>query len=385
MLTSTSTYKSICKRLYNKLLSINLLRYKLVKYYQHSLWHKIILFGSVLFLCCLGSMYGIARWYIASNAGKPYELGTSFIPAYAESLGLSPMQTMDALISNVGVKHFRLVSYWDQLEPSKGSYDFSLLDWQFVKAEQAHATVTLSLGLRQPRWPECHMPKWAQSEPVAVWQPQLENFMSAVVQRYKDSPALKSYQVENEYFLQGFGACNNFDRSRLISEYNLVKKLDPNHVAIVARSNNAVGYPAGNPQPDEFGISIYKRVWENRFLHRYVEYPFPAWYYGFVAGFSQLATGKNTIVHELQAETWTPNYQSIQNTSLDEQNKSFNAARFKDRVEYGRATGMREIYLWGSEYWYYRLVKLHDPSLWQVAQNEFKKANQESTITRQSF
>jgi len=151
-----------------------------------------------------------------------------------------------------------------------------------------------------------------------------------------------------------------------------VKRLDPEHRAIVARSNNALGWPVGDPKPDEYGISIYKRVWSPP-IDRYMEYPFPAWFYGFVAGWEQLMTGRNLMIHELQAETWTPRYQSIQDTSLAEQNKSFDAQRFTDRVEYGRGTGMREMYLWGSEYWYYRLVKLDDPSLWNVAKDVFQE------------
>jgi len=179
-------------------------------YWRAGWWHKTIVVAVILLSVVVGGMYGIARWYIATQASKPLVIGTSFIPAYAESLGLDPQETMDALIDDVGVRHFRLVSYWNQLEPAPGKYDFSLLDWQFAKAEKAGAKVTLSLGLRQPRWPECHMPKWAEGQPQAVWQPQLEAFMTQVVQRYKTSPALDSYQVENEYFLKGCGICTNF-------------------------------------------------------------------------------------------------------------------------------------------------------------------------------
>lgn len=329
-----------------------------------------------LALLCLAGMYGIARWYIAQNSGKPLVMGATFIPAYAESLDLDPQKTMDALIKEVGVRHFRLVSYWDQLEPQKGQYDFSLLDWQFVKAENAGAKVTLSLGLRQPRWPECHMPDWARGEQANEWQPQLENFMTAVVNRYKDSPALDSYQVENEFFLKGFGRCNeisnSMDRSRLIAEYNLVKKTDTKHKVVINRSNNALGWPAGQPQPDEFGISIYKRVWDATLTKRYLEYPFPAWYYAFVAGWQKIMTGKDMLIHELQAESWGPHGQGLTEISLDEANRSFNAERFKQRVEFGKATGMREIYLWGAEYWYYRMVHQHDPSLWNIAKDTFR-------------
>jgi len=315
-------------------------------------------------------MYGIAEWYIHSQASKPLQLGVSFIPDYASSLGLDPQETMDAL-TGIGVKQFRLVSYWSDAEQTKGSYDFSQLDWQFKKAEKAHAKITLTLGLRQPRWPECHQPDWVAGEPQAVWQPQLENYIRAVINRYKASPSLENYQLENEYFLKGFGICTNFDRNRLISEYNLVKKADPKHPVIVGRSNNALGIPVGQPQPDLFSISVYKRVWDAGVTHRYLEYPYPAWFYAFLAGTQKIVNHRDMVLGELQAEAWPPNGGNILETSLPEQNKSFNAKRFADRIQYGKATGMRQIDLWGAEYWYYRLKVLHDPSLWNVAKQEF--------------
>ncbi len=343
---------------------------------RRGLWQRFLVGIITLVLLFVGSMYGIAQWYIRSNAHKPLVLGASFIPAYAESLGLDPQATMDALLGDVGIRHLRLVSYWDQLQPEQSKYDFSLLDWQFQKAEAAGAKITLALGLRQPRWPECHMPAWAQALPsgteAGTWQSTLLNYLTAVVNRYKSSPALDSYQLENEYFLRGFGICTDFSRQRLVNEYDLVKRLDPYHTLIVARSNNALGMPIGQPTPDEFGISIYKRVWDANFSKRYLEYPFPAWFYGFVAGSQKLYTGRDMIIHELQTEAWPPYGAPIPSVSLDEQNKSFNAERFKDRIAFGKGTGMRQIYLWGAEYWYYRLIKLHDPSLWQVAKDSFR-------------
>jgi hypothetical protein len=52
-----------------------------------------------------------------------------------------------------------------------------------------------------------------------------------------------------------------------------------------------------------------------------------------------------------------------------------NATILKARFKYGEATGMKTIYAWGAEYWYYRMVKLHDPSLWNVAKQAFASAN----------
>jgi hypothetical protein len=325
-----------------------------------------------LVIVLTAGMYGIAEWYIHSQAGTPLQMGVSFIPDYAQSLGVDPQQTMDALI-NIGVKQFRLVSYWSDGEPAPGQYDFSQLDWEFQKAEAAHAKIVLTVGLRQPRWPECHAPTWVNtSAPVGQWQPQLETYMQKVIDRYKNSPALESYQLENEYFLKGFGTCTNFDRSRLVSEYNLVKKLDPRHPVIIGRSNNALGFPIGQPQPDEFSISVYRRVWDANFTHRYLEYPQTSWFYAYLAGVQKIFLHKDMRIGELQAEAWTPNGQSIQQTSLVEQNKSIDASRLKDTFNFGKKTGMKQIDLWGAEYWYYRMQILHDPSLWNVAKQEFQ-------------
>lgn len=350
-----------------------------VRYWRKSWWHKTIVLLALLIGLSVGSMYGIARWYIWQQSGKPLVLGASFIPDYARSLGLSPQKTLDAMLYDLGIRHLRLVSYWNDIEPQLGHYDFSELDWQFQAANAAHAKVSLSIGLRQPRWPECHVPDWAMNEPETVWASQLKTFMQAVIERYKNNPALESYQLENEFLLHVFGRCTNFDRNRLIDEFHFVKKLDPSHPVIIARSNNAIGLPVRQPTPDEFGVSVYKRVWVP-IIGRYVEYPFPAWFYGFLAGAGELLTGKNMVIHELQAEPWPPHGANLIDTSIDEQNKSLNAERLKGRFNYGEGTGIRQIDLWGAEFWYFRKETLHDPSLWNVAKQEFTKAS--TTIQR---
>jgi hypothetical protein len=349
----------------------------LVIWLPRSRWAKRLVYGFAgLLTAFILGMYGIAQWYIHSEANKPLQLGVSFIPDYAESLGLDPQQTMNALI-DAGVKQFRLVSYWSDSEPSKGTYDFSQLDWQFKTAEAHHAKIILTLGLRQPRWPECHMPSWASNETPAVWQPQLGAYMQSVIKRYQHSSSLQSYQLENEYFLKGFGNCDSIpgaeDRNRLISEYQLLKQLDSKHPVIIGRSNNSLGWPVGKPQPDLFSVSIYKRVWDAGASRRYLEYPQPGWFYGFLAGWQKIVNHRDMIIGELQGEAWPPRGQDIQKISLAEQNKSMNAVRLKDRIDYGKATGMKQIELWGAEYWYYRDIKLHDPSLMNVARQEFNK------------
>lgn len=345
-------------------------------YWQKNWFHKIVVILLLIIALSVGTMYGIARWYIWQQSGKPLVLGASFIPDYADQLGVDPQATLHAMLTDLNIKHLRLVSYWSDVEPTQGHFDFSTLDWEFAQANAAHAQVSLSIGLRQPRWPECHPPSWVDtSKPDSQWEPALNQYLQAVIERYKNNPALQSYQLENEYFLKAFGQCQNFDRNRLVSELKLVKQLDPNHPVIIARSNNALGVPLGQPTPDEFGVSVYKRVWDQTITRRYFEYPFPAWFYAFLAGAEEIVTGKNTVIHELQAEPWPPYGESLQQTSIPVQNESLSPQRLKDRFQYGEATGIRQIDLWGAEFWYYRMVKLHDPDLWNVAKQEYAAAH----------
>lgn len=346
------------------------------KLWKRNIWNKFLISLSVFLILLFGGMYGIAQWYIFSHRNDPMQLGVTFIPSYAEYLGVDPKETFQAILTDLQPTQVRLVSYWDDIEKSPGVYDFSNLDWQFQMAQQHNTKVTLAIGLRQPRWPECHMPTWQLNQPKDVWYPELKKVMTATIEHYKDNPVLQSYQLENEFFLSVFGECPDFSRDRLIDEYNLVKSLDPNHPLIISRSNNAIGFPMNEPTPDEFGVSVYKRVWDKTLTKRYVEYPFPAWFYGFLAGGGKIITGKDMIIHELQAEAWAPDSYDIKTTPVDELYKSMNTDRLHNRFQYAEATGMKHIDLWGVEWWYAMKVVKGDPGLWNAAIDEFSQSRE---------
>lgn len=346
---------------------------KIKAHWRKSLWHKLLIILCALVILVVSSMYGIARWYIARHADEPLYVGATFIPDYAQSFGLDPEETLDAIINDLGVNKLRLVSYWENGEATRGVYDFSFLDWQMDKAQAAGVGVSLAIGLRQPRWPECHMPTWAEKIPKSSWQPKLFDYIKAVVKRYQNHPALESWQLENEFFLKVFGNCPDHSRDRLVAEYNLVKQLDTSHPLIVSRSNNALGWPLGEPQPDVSAVSVYKRVWDKNITKRYFEYPLPAWFYGFLAGWNELWNGNDTIVHELQSEAWLPDGFDMQTAPITELYKSLNPKRLEDRINYGVATGMRRIDLWGVEWWYYMKQKRGAPELWDTAKKQLEK------------
>ena len=115
-------------------------------------------------------------------------------------------------------------------------------------------------------------------------------------------------------------------------------------------------------------FSVYKRVFDYTVTKDYFEYPFPSWYYTGRAGLTQLFTGKKTMLHELQAEPWAP--MAMIDASIEEQDKSMDAIRLKERINYGEATGFKKIDLWGGEWWYWRMKHHNDTSLWETVRNE---------------
>jgi hypothetical protein len=351
-------------------------------WHQLRIWQKILAILIAIIMFFTGVMYGIARWYIYTHQNQPIQLGATFIPEYARYYGLDPQDTLHALIYDAGLRHIRLVSYWNDIEPTKGNFNFDELDWQFKMAEASKTKVSLALGLRQPRWPECHMPDWAAQTPKDQWSQDLKVAMGKVIERYKDSPALESYQLENEYFLKVFGICPDFTRERLVDEYNFVKQADPNHPVVVSRSNNAIGIPIYAPKPDISGVSVYKRVWDKTLTRRYYEFPFPAWFYAFLAGAGKIVNGNDMIIHELQAEPWLPEGYNMLTAPVSEQDKSLSPERLKDRIDFAEATGLKTIDLWGAEWWYWRKTTGHDDRLWNVVKDAVKK-NQNANTYRE--
>jgi hypothetical protein len=339
--------------------------------------HRWISFFLVFFLLFYAQYAALSSWYTNKHSSEPLQMGTTFIPSYAKSFGLDPKETLDALINDMGFERFRFVSYWRTIEKKQGIYDFSQLDWQLKKAEEAGATVTLSIGLRQPRWPECQAPKWVDKMSKEQWYPKLKDYMRATIDHVKDKPYVESYQLENEYFLDVFGRCNDYghDRERLVDEYNFVKSLDPSRPIILSLANNYFGLPLGQPRPDEFGISVYKRVWDQTITKRYFEYPFPARYYTWRSALTELFTGKPSLLHELQAEPWGP--KGIRQMSIPEQDKSMSADALRERIGYAVDTGYRKIDFWGAEWWLWRKEKLRDPSLWNTVKEELQQYNQD--------
>lgn len=278
-------------------------------------------------------------------------------------------ETYTALLDDLHIKRFRLVSYWNEIEPKRGEYNFSNLDYQLAEAKKRRAEVTLAIGLRQPRYPECHQPDWWNGLSHQQQDEAIINFVTQTVKRYRNDSTITSWQLENEAVNTVFGECPAYNRARLNAEFKLVKQLDPARPVVMSVSNE-YGLPLGSPRPDQFSLSVYRIVYNPSPLHSYFTYPFTPLWHGLRAALIERLTGRPVFVGELQAEPWGPGW--IGDMSLAEQNKSMDAAKLKEIVQYARGTGLNAFDLWGGEWWYWRL-KHGDPTVWQAAKAVYKQ------------
>lgn len=297
----------------------------------------------------------------------PAKYGVSFSLKQCRNFKIDPKETLKFLLDDMGLRRFRLMSYWDEHEVKPGSYDFSALDQQIKQIENASGIITLCLGVRQPRWPESHWPEWTQNLPESEKYDALYKYLTEVVKRFRSYGCISSWQLENEALNRSFGENGDFNRRRLKTEYALVKSLDP-HRPLIMTTSNTWGIPLRKPRPDMFGFTMYQTQFES---DRYRSTQLPWWWYKLRALKIATLTRRASFIHELQLEPWGP--KAIWEMSDTEQSKSMNSEVAKAIIEKAKKTNLFPIDLWGSEWWYWRKVKLNDHSVCDTVKAELNK------------
>lgn len=300
-------------------------------------------------------------------AKAPFTLGATYRYPSAQALGLDWKKTYVAAMEDLHIKNWRIPAYWEELEKQRGQIDFSNLDFQMREAGSNGAGVILAIGRRVPGWPECHIPDWAAQENMDQQQRDLIDLMTAEVNRYKNDPALKYWQIENEPFLLQFGTCPKYPVAQYLDqEIKLVRSLDPNHQIIVTDSGELSIWIRAADRADIFGSTLYRKVYAQHF-HRYIDYHWPAIIFKAKEGFVRLFNPHKPIVNiELQAEPWTT--KGITNTSFEEQAITYPPGSLTDNVAFARKSGFSTSYLWGVEYWYYAAAQGHPEFLNEARQ-----------------
>ena len=329
---------------------------------NHKTTKKKILIILILFAVIISAIY-----FIYTPKREDVKYGVTFSKPFAEHLGLDWQETYLALLDDAGVKRVRLSSYWTEIEPERNRYLFQDLDWQIEEAEKRGVKIILSLGQKQPRWPECHIPEWAEKLNKYERQNELIEVMKKTVERYRNKENITAWQVENEPFL-AFGECPKLDKNFLDREISLVRSLDSRPIIISDSGELGTWYSAAK-RADILGTTLYRIVWNDHL--GYVHYPIASVVYRIKAAIIMYITGvEKIIIVELQAEPWGP--KMIIDTPLEEQYKSMSPEQFRENIEYVKKIEFSEAYLWGGEWWYWLKTEKGDDRIWEEAKRVFK-------------
>ncbi len=333
----------------------------------------------------IGSFLFVLLNYLPAR--KDVVFGVTFSKKYAEELGLDWQKAYLEILDDLKVKALRLPVYWDDVEKEAGKYDWQAYDWMVEEAAKRNAEIILTVGIKLPRWPECHIPNWvilqtnadgtrtdAEESAQSAGSSHQRNlyiedlflpFFKNAIERYRQSLAVKYFQIENEpYFFRSFGVCPELDEEFFEKEIMLAKSLAGRPV-VSTESGELGRWERMADKADILGISLYRVTW-NRWAG-YFFYPLtPVFYREKIKALRPFF--EDIIITELQLEPWS--IKSLNQTPLKEQFKSMNLSRFKRNINFAKRVGASEVYLWGVEWWYYMRNMGHD-EFWREGKNLF--------------
>jgi hypothetical protein len=337
-------------------------------------------------LAALALLLGSEAWPPAKLA--PPLVGFSYSPLTSLALNRAPTQDLATLLDATNPDLVRLPVYWESVEPTPESLDFSSIDDLIAVVEQHDQVTTrptrvvLTIGARNFLYPELHVPAWADPRT----QPHLNDVQSGAayrayfdgsLMRYRSSPLLYAWQVENEpldYVGNAITGDDLINVAQLSWEVDEVHQLDPGRTVVLTSFDGwnstidvvqmyappllaVVGaYPSGHPGEmlaagDALGLDLYvakpgtplkftspdlRSIWKQQALD-------------FWAGQAQ-SRGKELWLAEMQAQPWS-------NSS------GFAPANLvASAVDY-RQVPLQVVLLWGVETW------LDDPAWMSGAQH----------------
>jgi len=328
---------------------------------------------------------------IFTSAGaysEPLLIGTTFSQKQSKYLDQDWKKAYLSILE-MGFDIIRLAAYWNTIEKEEDVYDFKTLDWQIEEAKKRKIPVVLVVGMKAPRWPEYYIPEWLLAKldlkpgqeigRDPILGERTLKFIKKTVNRYKNEPMIKYWQVENEP-LGRFGphfwwVGGNF----LAREVSLVRELDPEGRPIVITAetypNNFIRFivrfiPPGRPIMksmhlcDILGINIYPVV-GRKFWH--FDYYLRTRQLERLRYFSKLIRqvrrcGKRVWITELQAEPWEAGKLVHKSSGKP---VSIRPNMIQTTFTEMGVLGIDAVFLWGAEYWYFRKTRHEDAAWWK--------------------
>lgn len=326
----------------------------------------------IFYLLLLGAtIYGFLILIKKPSDWTKTQWGINFSKPFSIQMGIDPQKIYLEILDDLKAKYIRLPIYWSDVEKESGKFEFKDYDFFVHEAEVRDTKLILAIGRKLPRWPECHEPDWLNSSNLSSSKKdeKLLNYISTVVQRYKNSRTIEAWQVENEPFLP-FGTCPKLNTELLDKEIKLVRSLDSKHKILITDSGELGTWLRAASRGDIFGTTMYRTIW-NKYLG-YFTYPLPPAFFYFKANLLHLIyKNKPIIVPELQAEPWGPKL--LYESPPEDQAKSMNLNKLRENITYAKEVGFAKTYLWGAEWWYLEKSKHNHPEFWNEIKQLLKK------------
>jgi len=314
-------------------------------------------------------------------------VGFSYSPIISTYLNRDPAADLSTLLTKTNPDLVRLPVYWDLTQASPGTLDFTVTDRLLGVIADHNRTsprpvrVILTIGARNFLYPELHAPAWAgpREQPelgLAQQGSEYRAYFDATLVRYRASPLIYAWQIENEPFDYVANESTGDDQitpEQMAWEISEAHRLDPNHRAVTTtfdawnvmldwyQANLASvfealrGHPSGHPavalqSGDALGLDLYVDGPSTPFRFATVALR-TSWKAEAIRYWSAVASsqGKTVWLTEMQAQPW----------ATDPGDFTTNDLLVSARVY--RNAPLQVVLLWGVETW------LADPAWMQAA------------------
>ena len=308
----------------------------------------------------------------------PVQVGTSFSPRRAEAFGLDYQAAFKTLLD----LHFRVIRipvYWDETDATGPGRT----DWLMEQAKAAGQPVVLSVGMKSLGWPEYYIPGplqptgdhfGARISDNAELRAAALGFVEQTITRYRGSPVLVAWQIENEplnragpqrwwigddFLAQEMAVARGLDSRPLIvntfTHFNMgLDRASSSRFDL----RSLLGFDGATPEKrslavlgrgDILGLDVYTRIAYRQGDQVRVSQADSDWDDS-VARWHATAEsqGKRTWVTEAQAEPWEADWGSMDNP------RSFGPEDMTATFGALKQAGVSTVLLWGSEYWLHR-------------------------------
>lgn len=313
----------------------------------------------------------------------PLQLGTSFSPRRAEALGLDYKDAFRTLLA----LHFRVIRipvYWD--ETDRSGYDRS--DWLVEQAQAAGQPIVIAVGMKSLGWPEYFIPpgvapaagSGARVTDSAELRSAALSFLEQTISRYRTSPVLVAWQIENEPLNRAGPQRWWIGDDFLAEEMSLARGLDSRPLVVNTFTHfnmgldrasasrfdirSLLGFDGATPEKrslavlargDILGLDVYTRIAYRQGDQVRVSQADADWDDSVGRWHATAAAqGKKAWVTEAQAEPWEVDWSSIDSP------RSFGPDDVAATVNALKQVDVSTVLLWGSEYWLHRAA-IGDP------------------------